>query len=951
MNKFCKICLINLILKPKLCFLLVLVVSKGLLYAQNINETKLQKTLQKAEQFQFENHYDSAIFCFNLAYKIAEKNQDRATCVKTFASIAENYLYLSEYPKSKEYLDSSMQMGRQYLSPDHLALSDVYNIRGWYFERKGDYENALSFFRKTLFIRNKKLPAEHLDMAQCYFNIASCYGSMEEYDLALQNYDVSLQIRKKRLGDNHPVTAKTYSDIGWCYGRMQDHKRQLFYYNKVLQIRLQTLGEMHLDVAIIYHNLGWVYGQQQNFKQAEAFYKKSLHIKKKLLGLKHKRVANGYVALGALHKKSGNLLLALGNFQQALMAVSLDFEDTDMYKNPTLSNILTEQDMLVALRHKALALEQYFQETSRLTDINLSLITYQLAVNLIDSMRLTYTTKQAKQSLLTKSTGVYEGAIRVAYQIFQLTKSEEYLHKAFYFAEKNKAFLLLENLQDMDAKHLANIPDHLLAQERQLKSQIFTQKKMLYLAHKQKDTQKVVQFNNEIFELNQGLEATIAQLENEYPTYYSLKHDLPIASIEDIQAQLDEKSAFIAYFMGDSALFSFIISKNNYNVHQIEGLNDLQIKLASFIELINTTPNTAAYNATNLNNYQQLANQLYRELLGLAVKDMPRSIDRLIIVPDGAIHFLPMELLISEIKEQLNYRNLAYLCRQFALTYHYSGTLWYETVTKTHSYNQNQCLAIAPCYDLKAKPVAVRGALSELRGKQKLVDLPGAQQEVSIIANFIDGSFLLGDRATEYNFKTEAKHYGVIHLAMHGFANHENPMYSRLVFTKKMDTVEDGTLYAYELYNMNLPAELVVLSACESGAGTHVRGEGLMSLARGFIHSGVASVLQTQWNANDWSTAKLMTYFYEGLSKGLSKDYALQQAKLKYLQSSSGEYIHPFYWGGFVLSGDHNAIQFKKSNWSIYWVGFLVIVVFLAAIFWVYKWKRGLFRRKADKIQ
>ena len=216
-----------------------------------------------------------------------------------------------------------------------------------------------------------------------------------------------------------------------------------------------------------------------------------------------------------------------------------------------------------------------------------------------------------------------------------------------------------------------------------------------------------------------------------------------------------------------------------------------------------------------------------------------------------------------------------------------------------------------------------------LRGAS-FVPLPGARKEIDAISEFFEGDFLVDQQASEQLFKNTAGQYQILHLAMHGVADKRNPTQSRLMFTPQDDNVEDDTLYTYELYNMKLLAEMVVLSACGTGEGKYIDGEGIMSLAHAFMYAGSASVVQSMWNTEDESSAKLMTYFYESLAEGHNKSEALQQAKLKYLERHPGAEGHPFYWAGFLLNGDASPII--NNNDTMLVTGLLILLVF--ALIW-----------------
>jgi CHAT domain-containing protein len=207
--------------------------------------------------------------------------------------------------------------------------------------------------------------------------------------------------------------------------------------------------------------------------------------------------------------------------------------------------------------------------------------------------------------------------------------------------------------------------------------------------------------------------------------------------------------------------------------------------------------------------------------------------------------------------------------------------------------------------------LAIRGSLTKLQW---------AEREVKGISEIIAGNTYYHDKATEEIFKKKAPKAGIIHLATHAIINDKNPMYSKLVMSKDKNSGEDGFLNTYELYNMNLSADLVVLSACNTGCGKLIRGEGIMSLARGFMYAGCPSIVMSLWPVDDQSTSLLMKYFYNGLDDGLSKDKALRNAKLEYLKRADAVKSNPFYWAGFVPIGNTKPIQLRHKPSNLVWL-------------------------------
>ena len=196
------------------------------------------------------------------------------------------------------------------------------------------------------------------------------------------------------------------------------------------------------------------------------------------------------------------------------------------------------------------------------------------------------------------------------------------------------------------------------------------------------------------------------------------------------------------------------------------------------------------------------------------------------------------------------------------------------------------------------------------------------QTEIETIAKLMKGDTFLGDDASVKNFKEQALDASILHLATHAEIDNNNPLYSKLVFSK------DSVLTASDIYTLPINAELAVLSACETGFGKVEKSEGVMSMSRAFQYAGVSSTVMSLWKVPDQETAKLMELFYKYLKKGNSKDEALKNAKTEYLKTTDDVVLkHPFYWSGFVISGDVSAIESNSKLWLILLVFFWTFTI------------------------
>jgi CHAT domain-containing protein len=209
----------------------------------------------------------------------------------------------------------------------------------------------------------------------------------------------------------------------------------------------------------------------------------------------------------------------------------------------------------------------------------------------------------------------------------------------------------------------------------------------------------------------------------------------------------------------------------------------------------------------------------------------------------------------------------------------------------------------------------------------------------------------MDEEATESNFKKNAENFDILHLAMHAVVNNEDPLYSKLAFTQKIDQIEDGFLNTYEIYNSRFNARMAVLSSCKTGFGKLRTGEGVMSLARGFMYAGCPSIVMTLWEVSDKSGARLMENFYKSLKRGRSKAEALREAKLDFLKNADNLKANPYFWSTYVVIGDSSPL-FKKSLAYLYWLGAIMLLATGGFVFYLrqQKLKKNKEAFKPDSI-
>lgn len=392
------------------------------------------------------------------------------------------------------------------------------------------------------------------------------------------------------------------------------------------------------------------------------------------------------------------------------------------------------------------------------------------------------------------------------------------------------------------------------------------------------------------------------KLKNEDESFYEFARGE--FNLTEVQNNIRENEKIIKYILTKTISFVYVIDKNEVQ------LMELDTKPDELREIVLTVVNSVKNRSSDFNEESKLLHQALIQPLNL------ESGVNLVIIPDQFLAYLPFEILMDNEDE--------FLIKNHAISYGYSlklmklqKSLARDNHTRLAAFSPEYNLHIAETSDDEEIQVLVRS------GNYKLA---GAEDESKRISEFFGGDLYLGKEASKSNFQDKAGGYDILHLAMHAIVNKENSNQSNLIFNN------DERLYLEELYQMKIPANLAVLSACDTGFGELVEGEGVQSLSRAFTYAGVKSTVMSLWPVPDKQTSIIMEEFYKQLKAGASKADALKQAKLNYLENVSEEELkHPFYWAGFLISGDADPIKTTgERRWLVIGWVFMLFILFMA---------------------
>ena len=659
----------------------------------------------------------------------------------------------------------------------------------------------------------------------------------------------------------------------------------------------------------------------KKYKESLLLHHKALHIYDSILGGNNFDVSNTYseIAKTYLVKKEYRKAIVYGD---SAYAAGLSYSLTSKKSLFNPKSFIHQDLLLEVLLNKAKSYKELYLQTHSLKDLTHSINTYTKAQKTITYIREHLNNYYDKLTFAQNIKETYKGSIETQMLLYQQTQKSEDIAEIFWLAEQSKSNVLKELLKESDAKKFGNIPEDFLIQERELKiNKAYNQSQFNKENIKSSsNSKKISQYESKLFELQRRQDSILKVLETQYPRYHQLKYKSEVVTVSEVQENLDEHTTLIEYFLQDKTAYIVIISNNDFHVKKIE-IGSITEKIRQFKNAITSRDNKL---------YAAIGNELYEKLIS-PIKNYLIG-NRLIIVPDEDLWQLNFDLLLTQKVTSNNPKNFPYLLKKYAISYANSASLLiqqFQKVTKVDSKIKQECLAfsysdLATNYDNTIMELAV------LRNTN--ADLPGTRKEIRAIADIIDGQYYYGSEASERNFKDQAGKYNILHLALHGEIDNQHPENSRLFFTKNKDTLEDHSLYAHELYAFDIPAELTVLSACNTGSGKIAKGEGIMSLGNAFQYAGTKSLLLTSWEVSDMTTPELMRNFYKNLKDGIPKDVSLQMAKLEYLKKANVNRLHPYYWGGFYVLGDASVINLGSQNNQLYWL--LILIPILIMLFW-----------------
>ncbi len=805
-----------------------------------------------------------------------------------------------------------------------------------------NYNEAEACYNRALNIAKTVDDPEPL--LSCHINLGSLYHARSDHARALDADFKALKIARVSKTVDAEITC--YNNIGVVYSDLGDIEKSIYYHQQALALNEKIKNKQGIADSKL--NLGANYLNWDRLSKADQLQKSRQCFEEALVLCRqtgNKRVAAMCLMnLATIYKLTGNSSKALELLHQAIA-----IQDTLQDRSYQGVSFYLLAGIFQQLKNDSAAFDNYQKSLTKAQQLgipgdiwqpqyqiglilekqgreNQALTYYTNAINTIESIRSRLQLESFKVGFMENKIGVYESIIKL------LVKQGRY-QDAFAYSEKAKARALLDALDRSNRDITRGISAELRQQKKHLEQKIISIQEALFSERTQNQTapdyKKLAMLEKRLLKIRNQYQALLQEIQIHHPQYGQIMGFRAPLRIQEVQQRiLSPKTALIEYFVAKDQIIVWTLRPDGSHCESLPITSaELKLLVDSLRQPFRSIKEGKILELSEVNFDLALARKLYDQLIRPIEKQLV-SASELIIVPDGVLHYLPFEALITELKTAESSQSVLFsqfeqahfFIEDYAISYAPSASVLDSRLRrkKKTSPMKGQLLALGNPHfgkfsgremravsDTSAESIRIHlatgGVLAAL-----LHPLPQSEVEVDSIAKLLQPSLVYkGADAKEEYFKHNAAAYQFIHIASHGFADEQQPLYSHVILAQDDDPTEDGFLYAHEVFNISLNAELVTLSACETGLGKFVCGEGLTGLTQAFLYAGAPSLLVSLWSVDE-STSLIMKEFYKNLKDGMSKTAALRQAKLKLIRTreSRFSFAHPFLWAPFVLVGE-----------------------------------------------
>ena len=832
---------------------------------------------KKGKEYRTLNQNEKSILSFQNAIQISKERGSREHELKCCRQIGVTYWGLFRLQEFYESSLRALELSRD-LCHKREEGKCLHNM-GLYYQKTEDYSKALFHYGKALDIavdlENK------IDESACLNNIGILYRRIGNFSRSLEYLKRALLLDTEL--ENQIYVSQDMNNIGTTYrlnsvltGDMTFMGKALDYYLESLNIaRISSDKKTEIEVL---NNIGVVYSALKNFDKALKYFHLSVSLTKEFTYLEAS-------------------CMILNNIARVHLEMSAFKEAEKLYEQTIELGLLLGRGYILWEAYYGLGL--CYEHEQKMME---AMESYTASLRCIDRIRSRISLDSFKAGFVRDKIKVYESLINLLYRAGQKSDLEFNTQEIFKIIEQAKARAFLESLGESRIDLVKQLSPELDQKERRITSEISFL--IQRLSEPDLTEEKRQELNENLREAEERYIFLLSWIRAENPNVLSLVSPEPIP-LERVQRDLlDNESAVVEYFLGEKVSYGLVITKTQAHVFILPSREKIEESLRAYLKILSDHPQGKFIGTL-------AANRLYESLLSPVEKTIMPSIEHLIIVPDGVLYYLPFETLKLPNGKGQHENN--YLVERFKISYTPScSSLLYLLERKASIISSPRILVFgSPSLNGEdSKKTTFSRQVSLIKNLYAdqgfdLSPLPFSRKEARNVVKYFpkeNRQIYIDKQANEAFIKTiSLEDYQVIHFACHGLLDEYSPFRSALVLARGKRGDEDGFLQVREIFNLKMNAEMIVLSACQTGKGRLEHGEGVLGLPRIFFYIGARSVLTTLWKIHDKSTSKFMDLFYEHLFRGYSKAQALQMAKLRMIKS---RFSHPHHWAAFVLNGD-----------------------------------------------
>ncbi|HUV14024.1 MAG TPA: CHAT domain-containing protein [Acidobacteriota bacterium] len=827
---------------------------------------------------------------------------DHREQAETLLFLGFSFADLSEASEAESAYTEALRLRRSV--GDRLGEAATLRALGHIYSNLGEKQNALNHYDEAgqLFelFGNRRESAKLLNgMGQIYLDLGRTETALEYFNRALSLF------RELGVPQAEGITLVEVARCNYLLGR---NDKALELYHRALAAL--TVSADQRTQASVLSGIGRIYESFGDIDQAFEYYERALAVNTAVRD--PRETAYDLNDLGLIHFKQRKLLQAVDCFEQALL---LNRQVGDQY-----GESLTLFHLAQVERER----QNLAKATARIED----------SLRLAESLRAGIAGHELRSSYSASVHDRYEYYVELLMTLQRKDPSGGYSALAFQASERARARSLLDSLAEAGVEIRRGIDPALLERERALKRKLNAEAQRQEGIPVDAEAERRA-VSQEIGRLALAYEQLQALIRSRSPEYAGLTQPRPLSLSQVQENLLDEDTILLEYALGEERSYLWAVSKGGFECHELPQRSQIREQALRLHELLTARQPRPAETVRERrlrirkaeSEYWQEASQLSQLLLGPVASKLSNK--RIVVVGEDAISSLPFAALPEPRGEDVQSsvpliveHEVVRLPSASVLTFLRTDeevrppaekwvAVFADPVFDSDDPRVKQPSDLHPQSEVSLEPIlrSLRGQTLSADGAGGTPRLPATLMEAEAILALVpaeSSTIATGFMATRSLAMDPAlSHYRWIHFATHAVVHHEHPELSGVILSMvdKEGNLEDGSLRLHDIYNLNLPAELVVLSACDSATGKWVKGEGLVSLVRGFMYAGASRVVASLWKVDDQATKELMVHFYRGMvEENLSAAAALRQAQLALWNEQS--WRSPFFWGAFVLQGE-----------------------------------------------